>query len=99
MSPRMHELLATYPDLPDLARGFCQNLLKHVESLSEQIAELEKGLRVRARRDEVASRLMTIPGIGAICATAIEALAPSAETFSKGRDFAARIGLTPKQNS
>ncbi|WP_247276638.1 MULTISPECIES: transposase [unclassified Bradyrhizobium] len=42
---------------------------------------------------------MTIPGIGAICATAIEALAPSAETFSKGRDFAAWMCLTPKQSS
>lgn len=69
------------------ARTLCQNLLKHVEALSEQIAELEKGLRMRARRDEVASRLMTIPGVGAICATAIEALVPSAETFSKGRDL------------
>lgn len=45
--PRLDELLATYPDLPDLARGLCQNLLKHVESLSEQIAEVEKGLRLR----------------------------------------------------
>ncbi|MGY3487662.1 transposase [Bradyrhizobium sp. USDA 4011] len=97
--PRLDELLATYPDLPDLARSLCQNLLTHVKSLSEQIAELEKGLRVRARQNEVASRLMTIPGIGAICATAIEALSPSAETFSKGRDFAAWIDLTPKQNS
>lgn len=69
------------------ARTLCQNLLKHVEALSEQSAELEKGLRVRVRRDEVASCLMTIPGVGAICATAIEALVPSAETFSKGRDL------------
>ncbi|MCP3468345.1 MULTISPECIES: IS110 family transposase [unclassified Bradyrhizobium] len=97
--PRLKELMETYHDLPDLVRGLCQDLLKHIESLSEQIAELEKGLRVRAREDDVASRLMTIPGIGAICATAMEALAPSAETFSKGRDFAAWIGLTPKQNS
>lgn len=32
---RLAELLATYPDLPDLARSVCQNLLKHAESLSE----------------------------------------------------------------
>ncbi|UDU22836.1 transposase [Sinorhizobium meliloti] len=43
--------------------------------------------------------MTTIPGIGAICATAMEALAPSAAAFPKGRDFAAWIGLTPKQNS
>ena len=42
---------------------------------------------------------MTIPGIGVICATAMEALAPPPESFRKGRDFAAWLGLTPKQNS
>ena len=42
---------------------------------------------------------MTIPGIGPITATAIAALAPPAETFRKGRDFAAWLGLTPLQQS
>ncbi len=42
---------------------------------------------------------MGIPGIGPICATALEALAPPAETFAKGRDFAAWVGLTPRQHS
>ncbi|WP_339561422.1 transposase, partial [Pseudomonas sp. EA_65y_Pfl1_P113] len=44
-----------------------------------------------------ARRLMTIPGIGPITATAIAAIAPPAETFAKGRDFAAWLGLVPKQ--
>ena len=42
---------------------------------------------------------MTIPGIGPLIATAIEALAPPAETFRSGRDFAAWVGLTPLQRS
>jgi transposase len=42
---------------------------------------------------------MTIPGIGPLIATALEALAPPAETFQSGRDFAAWIGLTPVQKS
>jgi transposase len=42
---------------------------------------------------------MTIPGIGPITATAITALAPPPETFRKGRDFAAWLGLTPLQKS
>lgn len=42
---------------------------------------------------------MTIPGIGAITATALVALAPSAATFQRGRDFAAWLGLTPVQRS
>jgi transposase len=44
-------------------------------------------------------RLMSIPGIGPICATALEALAPPPETFTKGRDFAAWLGLVPRQHS
>jgi transposase len=95
----VQELIAIHADLPAIAKTLCEGLLQQVESLSEKIAALEKGLRARARQDEIASRLMTIPGIGAICATAIEALAPSAQIFSRGRDFAAWIGLTPKQNS
>ena len=42
---------------------------------------------------------MTMPGIGPIAATAIAALAPPAETFRRGRDFAAWLGLTPVQKS
>ena len=42
---------------------------------------------------------MTVLGIGPISATAIAALAPPAETFAKGRDFAAWLGLTPLQRS
>jgi transposase len=42
---------------------------------------------------------MKIPGVGPITATAIAALAPPAETFAKGRDFAAWLGLAPRQLS
>jgi transposase len=42
---------------------------------------------------------MTIPGVGAICATAVQAFAPSMTLFRSGRDFAAWVGLTPKQHS
>ena len=42
---------------------------------------------------------MTIPGVGAITASAITTFAPPCETFAKGRDFAAWVGLTPRQHS
>ena len=42
---------------------------------------------------------MGIPGIGPICATALEALAPPPQTFTKGRGFAAWLGLVPRQHS
>jgi transposase len=85
--------------LPGDVRVFCEELLAHIGDLSVRIAALDKRLRAQARSDELASRLMTIPGIGPICATAIEALAPPASTFRKGRDFAAWVGLVPSQNS
>jgi transposase len=47
----------------------------------------------------VARLLATIPGVGPVTATALAALAPAAETFRKGRDFAAWMGLTPLQRS
>ncbi|WP_085026556.1 IS110 family transposase [Ensifer aridi] len=97
--PRLRQLIETHPDLPETARSLSFGLLQHIESLTDKINAVEQDLRARARQDDVASRLTTIPGIGAICATAMEALAPSAAAFSKGRDFAAWIGLTPKQNS
>ena len=74
-------------------------MLDQIRGLQENIVVLEKEIRSRSKRDDVASRLMTVPGIGPICATAMEAFAPPAETFSKGRDFAAWIGLTPRQHS
>src|SRR3712207_2633082 len=52
-----------------------------------------------AKADPVARRLMTIPGIGPIAATAITALVPAPEGFRAGRDFAAWLGLTPLQKS
>ena len=74
-------------------------MLDMLEKLDGQIADLDKEIARRAREDEVARRLMTIPGIGPIAATAIAALAPAAQTFKRGRDFAAWLGLTPLQKS
>ncbi|BCH61958.1 IS110 family transposase (plasmid) [Agrobacterium vitis] len=47
----------------------------------------------------MARRLMTVPGIGPLIATAIAVLAPPPQTFRKARDFAAWLGLTPRQHS
>lgn len=67
--------------------------------LGKQIAGLDREIARRAKEDAAARRLMTIPGIGPIAATAIIALAPPIETFRKGRDFAAWLGLAPRQHS
>jgi transposase len=88
MASSLPESLAMFRLMLDLLAG-----------LNGKIADLDKEIVRGAREDEVSRRLMTIPGIGPISATAIAALAPPAETFAKGRDFAAWLGLTPLQRS
>ena len=73
--------------------------LDQIEDLSEKIAGLDAELRRRAGTDDTARWLTTIPDIGPITAAAITTFAPPMETFSKGRDFAAWVGLTPRQHS
>jgi len=84
--------------LPEAARAMLRLMLDLLAGLKGKIADLDREIARRAREDEVARRLMSIPGIGPITATTIAALAPPAETF-KGRDFAAWLGLTPLQRS
>ena len=70
-----------------------------IAELNERIVELERDLRQRAREDERTERLMSIPGIGPLCAMAIQAFGPPLENFRRGRDFAACLGLVPRQSS
>jgi len=85
--------------LPAEARVACLTLVTMLRALVEKILKLDQEIAQRAKRDDVAKRLMTIPGIGPVIATALEALAPPAETFVRGRDFSAWLGLTPRQHS
>jgi transposase len=85
--------------LPTAVRELGRMLVKQIAELQEKIRGLEKEIKVRAAQDENAARLMSMPGIGPICAMAIQAFAPPMESFRNGRDFAAWTGLTPRQNS
>ena len=86
-------------DLPTSARSVFLLMIDSIREQDKRIKELDREIVTRAREDEDARRLMTIPGIGPITATALLALAPSPETFRNGRDFAAWVGLTPLQRS
>ena len=85
--------------LPEAARSTLRVLADGLRHLDEKIAELDAEIAYRAREDEVARRLMTIPGIGPLIATALATLAPPPEHFRQARDFAAWLGLTPRQHS
>ena len=90
------KLIALVED-PKHSAGRCHpagsGSLAHLEARSAFAAEISRAPR---RRRPTA---MTVPGIGPLIATAIATLAPPPETFRKARDFAAWLGLTPRQHS
>src|ERR1700741_3684956 len=67
--------------------------------LDERIESLSSEIEVLARRDVGCERLMSVPGIGPIISSAMVAAIGAGDAFSKGRDFAAWLGLVPKQIS
>ena len=85
LSPRMVRVIE------DLA-GDWRRLDELVESLSSEIETI-------ARQDAGCGRLMSVPGIGPIISSAMVAAIGTGDAFSKGRDFAAWLGLVPKQIS
>jgi transposase len=80
------------------ARDAFLAMIASIKALDDHIVLLDGEITQRAKEDPAARRL-TIPGIGPITATAILALAPPPASFRKGRDFAAWLGLTPRQRS
>jgi len=85
LSPRMAQTIE------DLA-GDWRRLDGRIDGLSDDIEAL-------ARRDAGCARLMSVPGIGPIISSAMVAAIGAGEVFTKGRDFAAWLGLVPKQIS
>ncbi|MGY3134087.1 transposase [Bradyrhizobium sp. USDA 4501] len=86
-------------DVPEAARFVLEILIKTMVTLEMQIKKLDSEITRRARKEKDARRLMTIPGVGPMTATALLALASAAGSFRCGRDFAAWLGLTPLQRS
>jgi transposase len=68
-------------------------------SINRQVDALEAELRAIVERDDACKRLASIPGIGAITASAIVAAIGDGRMFRSGRDFAAWLGLVPRQHS
>ena len=65
--------------------------------LDRRIPAFDDEFAAQARTDEAARRLTRFPGIGALNATALVAAIGKAETFERGRDLAAWLGLVPRQ--
>ena len=74
-------------------------LVLQLRNLDEAMARLDRAIAKMAQEDETARRLMSIPGIGPVTASAMAASVQDASSFAGPREFAAFLGLTPKQNS
>lgn len=80
-------------------REECHDLLDQIAALTTRIEARTIKVRALSAKREMARRLQTMPGVGPLTALAIEAFAPPMENFRSGRDFAAWLGLVPRQFS
>jgi transposase len=100
----LQELMRTAADaddeaLPSDARFACQAIVAQLQAVQMQIAGLDKRMHQAHRANPASKRLETIPGFGVIVSTAVVATMTDPKAFKTGREFAAWIGLVPRQNS
>jgi len=86
-------------DLPELIIAECKDLLTQIAEKTAKIDAKAKALKALAAKTDMARRLQTMPGVGPLTALAVEAFAPDMAAFKSGRDFAAWLGLVPRQHS
>jgi transposase len=87
------------PRLPADAHASLIVLAAQLGALQTMIGSIEKRIMAQHRASKESQRVETIPGIGVIGATAITATVTDPKVFRSGRDFAAWIGLVPRQDS
>jgi transposase len=94
---RLGELLCDATALSPRICDLVADMQERWQRLDQRIANFDDEFTQQARTDEHARRLLTIPGIGALNATALVAAVGNARTFARGRDLAAWLGLVPRQ--
>jgi transposase len=84
------------PEHPVLV-AIIEPLLTVWQTLREQVADLDRQVRMRVREDVAARRLMTAPGVGAVVALAYTAVIDDPARFAKSASVGAYLGLTPRR--
>jgi len=95
---RLPAVLAEH-ELPPRLVALLERLQTHFKYLDEQIAQIERELCQQLREDERSQRLLEIPGIGPITASVLMTELGDAQQFGSARQFAASVGLVPRQYS
>jgi transposase len=95
----LSELAENDASLPQEAREMAKLLTLHIEALTRSIDATERKIAKASVGSKMGKLLDRVPGVGPLTASAIAASVPDPGVFKSGRDFAAWLGLTPKQNS
>jgi transposase len=85
--------------IPACVQAALAPLVRQLHVLDQEIAHSDRTIAAMARADKMARRLMSIPGLGPVTASAMAASVQDVSAFSGPREFAAFLGLTPRQNS
>jgi transposase len=85
--------------LPELAQQILQLIVDQLQDTMARVREIELRLTQWHRQSQVSRLLATVPGVGIMGASAIAATVADPSLFRSGREFAARLGMTPRQNS
>lgn len=86
-------------ELSEVMRQLLRCLYETLVFLDDKIAEQNMALKAIVKSNETCQRLMRVPGIGFITATILLSVAGAAADFKNGREFAAYLGLVPRQHS
>jgi transposase len=93
------ERLAAAETLPELVREVVGELRERLLGLDQKITDYDHRIEQLAKQNEATRRLMQVEGVGPITATALVATIGNGHAFQHGRQFAAWVGLVPKQHS
>lgn len=94
---RAERLVMVYRQRPDLEALFVP-LIAAMEAVEKELGGIDKVLNARAKADPVASRLMTVPGVGPITALTFTASIEDPQRFSRSEDVGAYAGLAPRRS-
>jgi transposase len=96
---RLPAVLVAHEEFPPQLVDILQDQLEHYRYLEDRIKQVERDIAKQLKADERSQRLMEIPGIGPITASALSIELGDAHQFANARQFAASIGLVPQQHS
>lgn len=97
--PKLLENIRNDTSIPEVAKEMIETLRRNFVHIDAEITTLDRKLLDMHRGSELSRRLETMPGVGPVGSVLLSAKASVARDFKSGRDFAAWIGLTPKNHS